>query len=348
MLNFMKNPKLFLTIAISAVALPASAERVLTYSDHQPLDGMRTTFLNDVFFKEIEKESEGRLIIDAHWDAELSTGYDGLKTVGSGEKADMGVVVPEYMADALPLYQLFKSFPIGPSGDDQINLFRKIYSDIPEFSNELKANNAVDIFFATGYPVGFFSTKPIHDLSEIRDQKWRSASFWHLDFLKNAGAEPVRMHWGKEIYTALEAGELDGIMVNIDSAYNLDLHKTAPSALVSKNLWLGHLYLIAMNQETWNSLDAIDQQAIARAAETAYSQLGAVMESSYNNMVSVLEQDGANIITLDQQGVSDWAATTDFKTIQKDWIALQKDKGLKNGDAVLEGLVKVMDSATAQ
>ncbi|MBT3145931.1 TRAP transporter substrate-binding protein DctP [Neptunomonas phycophila] len=336
---------MLLGLAIGVVALPTAAQTTLRYSDHQPLEGMRTTFIKEVLFKEIEKESEGRLKIDAHWDAELSTGYDGLKTVGRGEKADIAVVVPEYMADALPLHQLFKSFPVGPSGDDQVTLFRKIYADIPEFSEELAANNAVEIFLSTGYPVGFFGTKPLNDLSEISGQKWRSASFWHLDFLKSAGAQPVKMHWGKEIYNALDAGELDGIMVNIDSAYNLDLHKTATHALVSKNLWLGHLYLIAMNQDTWNNLEAQDQQAIARAAETAYSKLGDIMETSYAAMLDKLKSDGATIQAIGHQGVIEWQETTDYSRIQKDWLAGQKEKGLEDGESVLDRLTVIMNVA---
>ena len=73
-------------IALLAVAVgEANAmERVLTYSDHEPLGNMRTAFLNDVFFKNIEKESHGKLKIEPHWNSELSTGYDALKKTKDG------------------------------------------------------------------------------------------------------------------------------------------------------------------------------------------------------------------------------------------------------------------------
>ena len=87
---------------------PLSAAQTLIYSDHEPLGNMRTRFINDVFFAAIEKESHGRINIEAHWDSELSSGYDALAMVGEGKKADLAVVVPEYASTALPLHQLFK------------------------------------------------------------------------------------------------------------------------------------------------------------------------------------------------------------------------------------------------
>ena len=99
----------------------ASAATILRYSDHEPLGGMRTRFLKDVFFAAVEKESNGRLKIEDHWDAELASGYDALRAVGKGEVADVATVVPEYTAKELPLHQIFKSFPTGPAGAKQVN-----------------------------------------------------------------------------------------------------------------------------------------------------------------------------------------------------------------------------------
>lgn len=58
-----------------ALLLPAaaSAAQTLIYRDHEPLGGMRTRFINDVFFPAIEKETNGRLKIEAHWGGEIST-----------------------------------------------------------------------------------------------------------------------------------------------------------------------------------------------------------------------------------------------------------------------------------
>ncbi|MBF4472127.1 ABC transporter substrate-binding protein, partial [Flavobacterium sp. HJJ] len=264
------NNFLVLMISLLFVSNNMSAQKILKYSDHQPLDGMRTKFLNEVFFPAIEKESNGRLKIEAHWNGELAIAYDALGTVSKGLTVDIATVVPEYTAEQLPLHQIFKSFPVGPSGKKQVSFFRNIYAEIPEFSAELDHNNIVPIFLATGYPVGFFSRDYLQSLTEIKEKKWRTASFWHQDFLSNFGATPITMHWGQEIYKALGEKTLDGIMVNIDSGYDLKVYEHAPYLLASKNLWLGHLYLVTMNKDSWNALSEEDQKAIQRAASTAY------------------------------------------------------------------------------
>lgn len=336
-----------LPLLFAAWLLPvtAFAAQTLTYSDHEPLGNMRTRFINDVFFPAIEKESNGRLKIEAHWGGELSSGYDALRKVGKEKTADMAVVVPEYAANELPLHQLFKSFPVGPSGDKQVAFFRRVYADIPAFPAELKKQNVENVLLATGYPVAFFSSKALPDLDNIKGGTWRSASFWHRDFLKNVGATPVTMPWGDETYKALQSGAIDGMMLNVDSGYDLKAHQLAPNVLVSKDLWLGHLYLLVMNQDTWNGLAKEDQAAIQRAANTAYKSLGAVMDRSFDTQIAALRKDGATVRILKAEEVARFASATRYPTIQNDWVKTQEDKGVKDAGAVLKKLSALMNEA---
>jgi TRAP-type C4-dicarboxylate transport system substrate-binding protein len=115
----------FLVMILAAFLLPAtaSAEKTLRYSNHEPLGGMRTKFIKDVFFAAIEKESNGRLKIADHWDSALATGYDALTVLGEGTVADIGIVVPEYKSDKLPLHQISKASPWAPPGIIRLNSF---------------------------------------------------------------------------------------------------------------------------------------------------------------------------------------------------------------------------------
>lgn len=167
----------------------------LSYSDHEPLGNMRTKFLNDVLFPAIEREANGHVKIIPHWNGELSISYQALPTVQEAKSAQIAVVVPEHFMDALTLHQLFKSFPVGPAGQEQVNFFRSIYEKIPALKNEVEKQNLHVIFIATGFPAAFFSHEPLTNLRSIKGQKWRSASFWHKDFLQNARAVPITMAW---------------------------------------------------------------------------------------------------------------------------------------------------------
>ncbi len=334
---------LLLLLNISLCVNIASAQKVLKYTDHQSSDEMRTKFLKDVLFPAIEKESKGRLKIESHWNGELSTSYKALSTVSEGRVADMATVVPEYTANELPLHQIFKSFLVGPTGKRQVSFFRRAYSEIPEFSQELKKNNIVEIFLGTGYGVGFFSREPFNSLNDLKGTKWRTASFWHFDFLTNYGANPVRIPWGDEVYKALKEKTLDGIMVNVDSGYDLKVYEQAPYLLASKKLWLGHLYPVVMNKETWDNLERKDQLAIQRASEIAYKSLGKVMDKSFEVQMQNLKKVGVDYRILSDKELKDFETATKFREVQKSWANEQKANGIKNANDVLEKVTIILN-----
>lgn len=330
-----------IVLALQAPGALAAA-RVLKYSDHEPFGGMRTRFIQEVFFSAIEKESKGRLKVEATWDGKLATGYDALKVVGAGSTVDMATVVPEYAPAQLPLHQLFKSYPVGPTGDTQVTFFRRVYDKVPAFPAELAANNVTNVLFGTGYPVAFYSSKSLASLDDIIGDKWRYASFWHKDFLNNAGATPVSMPWGEGIYTALKQGDLTGLMVNVDSGFMLKVHEVAPNVLVSKDLWLGHVYLLVMNKSTWDGLDKEDRDAIGRAARTAYKTLGSVMDQSFVTQVNDLKRAGATIRELSQHEVKAWEVKSDYRAVQSAWVQDQDAKGLKQVAPALNAIDAIM------
>ena len=257
----------------------------------------------------------------------------------------MAVVVPEYSAKELPLHQLFKSFPTGPSGAKQVDFFRRSYAEIPELPAEVEKNHAVAIFLATGYPVAFLSTQPLNSLKDLEGHTWRSASFWHQDFLRNAKAVPISMPWGEGVFKAMRDKTLDGLMVNVDSAYTLKIHEVAPNILLSKDLWLGHLYVLAMSRDTWAGLSQDDKDAIRRATESAYTKLGPVMDESIDNMVNDLKKTGAKIRVLDRAETEAWNTATGYQQIQSNWTIDQQGKGVQNAAPVLEKITEFLGTA---
>ncbi len=328
-------------IANAAAQGITGSTRILRFSDHEPLGGMRTRFLKDVVFPAIEKESNGRLKIKDHWNGEIAAAYDALGAVTKGT-TDIGTVVPEYTAKQMPLHQIFKSFIRGPIGGRQIEFFDRVYSEIPAFPAEIDDNNIVQIYFGTGYPVAFFSNEPMVDLDKLKGGRWRSASFWHLDFLRNYGATPVTMHWGPAIPAALRAKTLDGLMVNVDSGYMLKVHESAPHVLVSKDLWLGHVYILAMNKDVWKSLAQEDQDAIIRAARKSYAGLDAVMGESFDTQLEDLKKAGATVRVLSAKEVKQFEAATRYKDVQSAWAQGQQAEGVANVAPAIESVSSIM------
>ena len=314
----------------------------LTYSDHEPLGNMRTTFLNEIFFPTIEKESKGRIHISCEWGGKISSSYEALKTVQEGKSAQMTVAVPEYYRNIFPLQQLFKSFPIGPIDQEQINFFSKIYQSIPELNNEFVNNNCYAVFMATGYPVAFYSKNELSNLKLIKGQKWRTASFWHKDFLINAEAVPVTMPWGEKVFEALNNNVIDGLIVNIDSGYDIGAHKVAKFIATSPKLWLGHVYPIVINRKIWNSLTEDDKSAFNRAAIKSYEKLGKYMELNLKKLIVTLKREGAKIRMLTDDEVKEWVKITQYEKIQDKWGIEQEKIGISNVQDTIKKLRKEM------
>ena len=325
------------TVAALSSATCASAETVLRYTDHEPYGNMRTKAINDVFFAAIEKESQGRVRIDAHWNGELSTSYNALRTVQDGEKADIGIVVPEYTPKQLPLFQMFKSFPVGPnSGEKQAEFFQRVFHDIPEFNAELAKNNLVNLQFFLGYPAAFFSTSQMTPLNHLQGTTWRTASFWHQAYLENAGGKVVKMPWNAQITDALKAGTLNGVLVNLDSGDDIKAQKSAKYIQLSPQLWLGHVYLLTINKDRWETLSAEDRAAIQRAAASTQRQIGALLDTSLRNMTDSMRQDGASISWLSPAELQKWQQASRYQQVQEQWVAEQEKEGVSDARQIMK------------
>lgn len=147
--------------------------------------------------------------------------------------------------------------------------------------------------------------------------------------------------WGAEVTARLQAGTLDGLMVNIDNARDIAAHTVARNALASRELWLGHVYPVVMNRDRWNALSAADRRAIRRAAASASRELGAAMDAGFDSMVETLRTDGVQLRVLSPAELDHWNAVNDYRNEQQRWAAQQEANGVADVQPVLERLTRL-------
>jgi TRAP-type C4-dicarboxylate transport system substrate-binding protein len=138
------------------------------------------------------------------------------------------------------------------------------------------------------------------------------------------------------------------MMLNVDSGYDLKAYQFAPNVLISKDLWLGHLYILAMNKNTWDTLSHEDQAAIQRAAETVYQLQGAAMDRSFNTQIDDLRKVGAMVRVLKPEEISQWETTTHYQAAQAKWVKEQEWKGVKDAGTVMAQVNAIMDETMQQ
>ncbi|WP_208607793.1 hypothetical protein [Rodentibacter myodis] len=140
----------------------------------------------------------------------------------------------------------------------------------------------------------------------------------------------------------LANGKLNGLMVNIDSAFDINANESAPYALVSKELWLGHIYPIVISSKRWASLSDDDKKAFERAAEIAYAQLGDMMDKNYADLLDAANAKNTLVRELTSAEVKQFAEATRYRDVQQNWAKKQEAEGVKNAQKVLQQIDRIL------
>lgn len=112
--------------------------------------------------------------------------------------------------------------------------------------------------------------------------------------------------------------------------YQLKVYEQAPRLLTSKKLWLGHLYIVAMNKTTWNSLEQKDKEAIQKAAKKSYKKLGKIMDKSFTEQLAKLKAQSTKFRILSNRELKAFDQEIKVEQVQDNWVKEQETKGIKN------------------
>ena len=328
-------------LAVGVSGVVSAADFTIKYNDHDPLGGMRTNFVKNVWLPEIEKQTGGKVKIQDFWGGALLSSKEELKGIGDGV-VDMGFVFPGHFPKQLIAHSIFNLFPRGPKAfGDMAKLYRKVYAEVPAFEAELKKANVKTVLFTAGLPGAFVGTKPIKKLADIKGDKWRAGGKWKLKFLENAGALPVAVPWG-DVYVALQTGTIDGCFTNYDGLHLMKFDEVAQNLLISKDLWYATPFLHLINRKKFDGLPADVQKGILKASEIAEGKFGAVYEASFDKVKSEQLAAGYTVTELSKADVVAWENADKLSSLQAEWVAASKAAGLKDADAVMKQVKAIL------
>lgn len=329
--------KLLKGSAMGAAMLAASsvAAETLRYSDHDPLGGMRTQFVNDVWLPEIEKQSDGALEVRPFFGGALLGSKEVLTGVGQGI-ADLGFVFPGHYPERLIAHTIFPLFPRGPEKyEDMAWFYNQVYDRVPAFREELAEAGVVPLLATAGLPGAFAATYEVAGLSDIEGKKWRAGGKWPLKYLENAGATPVSVPWG-DTYVALQTGTIDGVFTNYDGLHLMKFDEVAPNLLVSKALWYAVPFIHMANKRKFDSLSAEEQQALKDASAAAEAKFGAVYDATFDEIRATEEAAGATVTELSAEDLAAWENKDGLAALQQEWVDDAKAGGLENAAEIME------------
>ncbi len=308
----------------------------LAHADSNDMTMSRKAVMADVFAKEVNAKSNGRIAVQVFGAAALGGERDFVEGVKNGfiqagtASAVMANFYPNAMVAEIPY--LFASNEIadrvldGPYGQ--------------KLSADFLANSGMrNLCFGE---VGFrhFTTgkTPIHSPKDLVGLKIRvQETPLYITEMKALGAQPTPVPW-PETYTALQTGVVDGQENPIPSIVFAKLYE------VQKHVTLdGHNYGIdwfAINEKFYQSLPADLQKVVQDGAKSACIAERNISRKFAVDGIKILKDNGVTIYTPTADELAQFKAATQQPVI--DWLKTKVDQkwidellaAVKNAEAV--------------
>jgi len=308
----------------------------LKLADGIPLDHPVTAYGAKVFMEKAEEYSDGRITFQ-HFPAEqLVSAADTFEAVSSGT-VDIAWVSPAYVTDALPEASVAEL----PWGED-IRGISEAYWEVlqSDVLSGLLSDNGVKAMWGFTFPPArlCLGGSPIKTRSDIHGLKVKTTLGLRAETIQALGMTPVDLP-GAEMYPAMQRGTIDAVSIPISSIAPFSMDELVKSVLSNVNLASGAVFY-AMNDASWEKLDADQQDALTRAADDAMASLNKYYETSEQKIQSELESQGIEFFEISASELEQWREAT--ANVATDW-AKNLDKRGSKGSEVLDLWLSLMD-----
>lgn len=256
-----------------------------------------TQLFAEKFAEEVERLSDGKMLIQVYPNSTLGGDRDLLETCADG---DIPFVV-QNTAPQVPFMNDLAVFDL-PCVFSTLDECREKIDD-PEFYSLIS-----DVYTKGGYHLlgmadqGFrvmSTNKKVDSFSDFKGQKIRTMeNSYHLAFWKSIGASPTPMSFS-EVYIGLQQ-------------HTIDAQENPYEVIVSNNLYeqqdyivetnhLPHLISLIVNDDFYQNLSPEEQKIMTEAAETATTYARQQSDERISDKIAVIEQSGTQIITLSDE-----------------------------------------------
>jgi TRAP-type C4-dicarboxylate transport system substrate-binding protein len=315
----------FIFLAVFSTALCAQESIkpiVLKCSTNAPRN-MPVMLGIEVWGKEIEKSTNGRVKFEFYWAQSLLKAEDALKGTGKGI-ADVTNIVASYTPADLPLVGIFELGYITSQPDAVARALTDLYEEYPILKNEFERHNVKVMFFVPFPPNIMAFTKPVKTLEDLKGMKIRAVGILNQVVAK-LGGTPVAISVA-EVYESLNRKVIDGYTGNIlSSVLGFKYYEVAPYHL---DFGYGNYatFAIVFNRDRWESLPPDIRRIIGEVNSRAidmYTTLYAKEEPTY---VSPLKKAGCSFYTLTGDEFARWKNLI-VPWLWNEWVERHKQYG---------------------
>jgi TRAP-type C4-dicarboxylate transport system substrate-binding protein len=276
-----------------SLAMPASAEMTLSFTDNGPNRGARAEATN-WFAEELAKRTEGEIKMEIHWGGALLKAKAATKGIGDGA-ADMGFIIGVYNPSMHPGF-LLADLPTQYA--DPWASTRALY-ELNTTNDVLKAEwDKLNLHFVTNITTGpiqmVCKDKSVTSVDDMAGLKVRGISVYGK-VAKDLGAIPVKMS-AYDTYQGLDTGLIDCTMFYSYAIPAFKLNEVATNVTLLD--WGALMALgIVMNKDAWEAMTP-EQQATLNELSSEWIDVYA-KKLSDANATAITDMKAAGKITFD-------------------------------------------------
>ncbi len=335
-----------------APAQPAAKPIELRFGHHNPPAGMTTQKFLNVWVKQMEDATKGKIKITVYPSESLFKQTQMIESV-TGGVADIGWAGTANFQGRFPLTLVttlpFLNVPSGKVDGKSLSpaainsrIVQELYETVPEIANEFKD---VKLLFLHATEPAFLATtkKPVRNANDLKGMKIREVGGYPQDMWKSLGASPLNVTM-PEVYEAASKGVIDGSGLNWAAVGTYKLYEVfkyfTPTGTVVTQ------FIMIMNLNTWNSLPKDVQDAIMSVCGMKGAEFAG--DSGYGNQIkddtfALMQKQGYKMeeVSLDPGELEKWKENAG-KPVWDKWVASMNSKGLP-GQKILDATLKLMD-----
>ena len=331
--------KWLLASAIALMAVPSSAadpEFRLKFAHHNPPGAFLNVYGTDVWAKNIETRTNGRVKIDLYPAQMLGRATDTYDNVINGI-AEIGWTYLAYQPGRYPLSEIVMLPMLGlDTASIASKLIWDLYANTPYLKKEYEQVKLLTLNTHDGNPIG--STKPIRTIADLAGKKLRVSGGPLSPFMQSLGATPMAMP-SVDTYQAAEKGVIDGAVLVYEAIQMQNLQEVLKHYLEA-NVSSG-AFALFMNKQVWDSLPPDIQKIFDEESGDKASQL--IGKGGCDDHKEKLKDDirkaGGQFYQLDAAEFAKWQEKA--KPVWDQWAADLEAKGLPAKAALEYSLKKI-------
>jgi len=276
--------------AVTAFALPASAQTMLKFSHTDQQQGARQAAAV-VFAKKVEEYTQGRYKVQVFCCSQLGNDPKNIEQLALGG-VDFTVSATGSYAGQIPSLNLMMM----PFIIDTYAQGWKFYDESKWLKTQFDKAPAKGFRFLATWEAGFrnMTTRdPLNTPDDAKGKKLRTFPNEMMRWQLEAMGFGIQIMPLPEVYLAIQQGAVAGQENPIDTIYSNKFYEVAPNVTLTN-----HVYSplpLAISEKTWQRLSPADQQAVTHAAKEVAPFQRNLIKDNDEKLLADMAAKGAKI-----------------------------------------------------